>query len=96
MSAESVFSFRLYVAGDAQNSARAIANLTAMCDARLAGRHQIEILDVFGNPERALADGVMMTPTLIRVEPTPIRRVIGSLHATDELAAALGVAGTGG
>jgi circadian clock protein KaiB len=96
MTAESLFSFRLYVAGDAQNSARAIANLTAMCDARLAGRHQIEVLDVFGHPERALADGIMMTPTLIRVEPTPIRRVIGTLHATDELAAALGVASTPG
>jgi circadian clock protein KaiB len=93
---ESVFSFRLYVAGDAQNSARAIANLTAMCDARLPGRHHIEIVDVFGHPERALADHIMMTPTLIRVEPAPIRRVIGTLHATDDLAAALGVASAGG
>jgi circadian clock protein KaiB len=96
MTGGAVFSFRLYVAGDAQNSTRAAANLNAMCRARLAGRHSIEIIDVFGHPDRALADGIIMTPTLIRVEPGPIRRVIGTLHAADELAAALGVVGADG
>ena len=89
----SVFSFRLYVAGDAQNSVRAIANLTALCDDRLKGRHRIEIVDVFGEPQRALADGIVMTPTLIRVEPSPIRRVIGTLERTDVVAIALGLGG---
>jgi circadian clock protein KaiB len=91
MTVQTCFSFRLYVAGDAQNSVRAIANLTALCDARLAGRHQIEVVDVFGHPDRALADGIMMTPTVIRIEPGPIRRVVGTLQATDEVAAALGL-----
>ena len=45
------FSFRLYVAGDGQNSARAIANLTALCLDRLRGRHEIEVIDVFGAPD---------------------------------------------
>jgi circadian clock protein KaiB len=84
------FSFRLYVAGAGHNSARAIANLTALCNARLEGRHQIEIIDVFGQPARALADGIVMTPTLIRLGPEPMRRVIGTLQATDEVAAVLG------
>ena len=90
------FSFRLYVAGEGQNSARDIANLTALCEARLGGRHQIEIVDVFGHPGRALADGIVMTPTLIRLEPAPTRRVIGTLQATDEVAAALGLTDSGG
>jgi len=96
MTAPSLFSFRLYVAGDGQNSARAIANLTALCNARLAGRHQIEVIDVFGHPHRALADGIVMTPTLMRLEPGPIRRVIGTLQETDHVAAALGLAGADG
>jgi circadian clock protein KaiB len=96
MTGESVFSFRLYVAGDGQNSARAIANLTALCHARLEGRHRIEIVDVFGHPDRALADRIVMTPTLMRVEPAPIRRVIGTLQATDDVVAALGLAGADG
>jgi circadian clock protein KaiB len=91
MTVEPRFSFRLYVAGDAQNSVRAIANLTAMCNARLAGRHEIEVVDVFRDPSRALADGIMMTPTVIRIEPNPIRRVVGTLHATDDVAAVLGL-----
>lgn len=91
MSVQPSFTFRLYVAGDAQNSIRAIANLTALCDARLAGRHEIEIVDVFGHPKRALADGIVMTPTVIRIQPGPVRRVVGTLQATDEVAASLGV-----
>lgn len=91
MAVQPSFSFRLYVAGDAQNSIRAIANLTALCEARLAGHHQIEIVDVFGHPDRALADGIVMTPTVIRIEPGPIRRVVGTLQATDDVAAALGL-----
>jgi circadian clock protein KaiB len=96
MIADSMVSFRLYVAGEGQNSTRAIANLTALCQVRLAGRHQIEIVDVFGHPDRALADRIVMTPTLMRLEPGPIRRVVGTLAATDDVAAALGLVGAGG
>ena len=96
MIAEPVFSFRLYVAGEGQNSTRAIANLTALCRDRLGGRHRIEIVDVFGHPGRALADGIVMTPTLMRLEPRPIRRVIGTLQATEDVAVALGLADTHG
>jgi circadian clock protein KaiB len=96
MTAESVFSFRLYVAGDGQNSARAIANLTALCHDRLEGRHHIEVIDVFGHPQRALADGIVMTPTLMRLEPAPIRRVIGTLQETERVVAALGLVGADG
>ncbi len=90
MTALSTFNLRLYVAGDAHNSVRAIANLTAICADRLKGRHRIEIIDVFGEPNRALADGIVMTPTLIRVEPSPIRRIVGTLERADIVAVALG------
>ena len=73
------FKFRQYVAGDTPNSARAMANLTALCKTHLEGCHEIEIVDVFKEPLRALADGIMMTPTLIVLEPLPVRRIVGSL-----------------
>lgn len=92
MMGEPTFAFRLYVAGDGANSTRAIANLTALCESRLAGRHRIEIVDVFGDPARALADRIVMTPTVVRVEPAPIRRVVGTLQAIDDVASALGLA----
>jgi circadian clock protein KaiB len=88
-----MFSFRLYVAGDGRNSATAVANLTALCHARLQGRHRIEVVDVFGHPDRALADRIVMTPTLVRVEPAPTRRVVGTLQVADDVAAVLGFAG---
>ena len=96
MTGKSVFSFRLYVAGDGQNSVRAIANLAALCRDRLEGRHHIEVIDVFGHPHRALADGIVMTPTLMRLEPEPIHRVVGTLQETEQVAAALGLVGAGG
>ena len=78
----SQFKFRLYVAGDAQNSAQAVANLTAFCKACLAERHSIEIVNVFREPKRALADGILMTPTLVKLAPTPApRRIVGPASA---------------
>ncbi len=73
------YRFRLYVAGDAANSALALVNLKALCMACLPDQHHIEVVDVFREPARALADGILMTPMLIRLEPAPIRRVVGTL-----------------
>jgi len=84
--------FRLYVAGTATNSTQALGNLTALCESHLAGRHAIEEVDVFLDPRRALADGIFMTPTLVRLEPPPMRTIVGNLSRTPEVLAALGLA----
>src|SRR5476651_1297312 len=60
---------RLYVAGRAPNSLRAIANAKAICEANFAADYAIETIDLLKNPRRALADGVIVTPTLIKVAP---------------------------
>lgn len=91
MSCPPVFKFRLYVAGDAPNSIRALANLTAFCQERLPDRHEIEIVDVFKAPKRALADNVFMTPTLIKLAPDPVRRIVGTLSQTEIVLQALGL-----
>jgi circadian clock protein KaiB len=91
MSAAELVKFRLYVAGDAQNSTVAMANLTALCRLHLDGRHEIEIIDVFRDPGRALEDGVMMTPTLVRVGQAPMRRVVGNLSESAWVVHALGL-----
>jgi circadian clock protein KaiB len=80
---------RLYVAGSAPNSVRAIANATAICDGHFAARHTLEIVDLLVEPERALADGIIVTPTLLKLTPLPIRRVIGSLSDTTQVLLAL-------
>jgi circadian clock protein KaiB len=91
MSRRSVFRFRLYVAGNAQNSLQAVANLNAICRAHLADRHEIEVVDVFGEPKRALAEGILMTPTLIKLSPSPVRRIVGTLSQTQVVLQTLGL-----
>jgi len=83
------YRFRLYVAGDAQNSAKAVFNLGALCRQYLANRHTIEIVDVFREPGRALEDGIYMTPTLVRLAPRPELRLVGTLSRTDAVLQAL-------
>lgn len=85
------FRLRLYVAGDTQNSARAIANLAAICRAHLPERHHIEVVDVMREPARALADGVLMTPMLVKVGPVPVRRIVGTLSQTQAVLEVLGL-----
>jgi circadian clock protein KaiB len=85
------FKFRLYVVGDAQNSTQAISNLSALCARYLANRHEIEVVDVLREPRRALQDGVVMTPTLIKLSPGPNRRIVGTLSQNGPVLAALGI-----
>ena len=85
------FKFRLYVASNAQNSERAVANLGALCRSYLPNRYEIEVVDVFDTPKRALSDGIFMTPTLIKLAPPPVRRMVGTLSQTRPLLLALGL-----
>jgi circadian clock protein KaiB len=91
MSLRATFKFRLYVAGDAQNSSQAVSNLTALCRAHLPDRYEIEIVNVFREPKRALADGILMTPTLVKLAPSPVRRIVGTLSQTQPVLQALGL-----
>lgn len=91
MNRHAIFSFRLYVAGDGLNSAQALANLRTFCREYLSDRHEIEVVDVFREPQRALAEGIFMTPTLIKLAPFPARRIVGTLSHIQALLQALGL-----
>ena len=91
MNRRTQFKFKLYIAGDAPNSVQARTNLAALCRTYLADRHEIEIVDVFRHPRRALVDCIFMTPTLVRVTPIPGCRIVGNLSQTQTVLAALGL-----
>ena len=80
---------RLYIAGQAPNSVRAIANARAICDEHFAARHALEIVDLLEQPQRALADGIIVTPTLLKLSPRPQKRLIGTLNDTSQVLLAL-------
>lgn len=80
---------RLYVAGDAPNSLQAIANARALCEKHFAARHELEIVDLLEYPLRALADRIIVTPTLLKLLPLPALRVIGNLSDTEQVFLAL-------
>lgn len=71
--------FRLYIAGETPNSGCAIANVKDICRKYLRDRHQLEIVDFLKEPLRSLSDGVLVTPTLVKLSPQPVRTIVGDL-----------------
>ena len=70
---------RLFIAGDGPNSTAAVANLRAVLAQHDTGHIEVEFVDVFADPQRGLKEGVFVTPMLLRVEPSPERRILGNL-----------------
>jgi circadian clock protein KaiB len=70
---------RLYVAGQTPKSIVAFTNLKKLCETHLAGRYEIEVIDLLKNPKLAAGDQILAIPTLVRKLPTPVRKIIGDL-----------------
>ncbi len=76
---------RLYVADGTPQSILAIGNLKKLCEKHLAGRYQIEVVDLLKNPQLAKQDDILVVPTLVRKVPSPIRKFIGSLSSPERV-----------
>lgn len=92
MSQSALFEFRLYVAGNTPNSAQARVNLNALCRRYLHGRYRIEVVDVARHPNRALTDGIYMTPALLKLAPSPVCMIVGTLSGAQAVLTGLGLA----
>jgi circadian clock protein KaiB len=79
------YRLRLYVAANTPRSAIALRNLQSLCQKHLAGRYQLEVVDLLKNPELAKSDEILAVPTLVRKLPVPIRKFIGTLSDTARL-----------
>lgn len=84
------YSFRLYVVGRTARSLAAESNLRLLCDTRLGGDYQLDVIDLVERPELAGQEGIMAAPLVIRLAPPPSVRVIGDLSELDRAAAHLG------
>ncbi len=84
-----VISLKLYIASGTPNSVLAMNNLQAILDEYLADGHSLEVIDVLKEPSRAIVDGVLITPTLVKVSPPPKVSIIGNLGDKDKVLNAL-------
>jgi len=80
---------RLYVAGNAPRSVQALANVRHVCEEYLAGRYELEVVDIYQQPDLAEKAQLAVAPTLIRRSPAPLRRITGDLSSVEQLLAAL-------
>ena len=74
-----IYRLRLFIAGMTPRSQFAIANLQRICDRRLAGRLDLEIIDIYQQPHLAEENQVVAAPTLLKLAPDPVRRILGDL-----------------
>jgi circadian clock protein KaiB len=83
--ADELFELRLYIAGQTPKALRAFENLRQICEEHLAGRYQIEVIDLLKNPQLGRGDQILALPTLVRRLPTPIKKIIGDLSDTERV-----------
>jgi circadian clock protein KaiB len=76
---------RLYVAGRSPKCVTALDNLKRFCEERMAGRYEIEVVDLLENPRLAKDDQIIAIPTLVRKLPEPLKKIIGNLSDTERM-----------
>lgn len=73
------YSLRLYVTGATPQSIKAVTNIKKICEEYLEGRHTLEIIDIYQQPQFAEADQIIAAPTLIKKLPYPFKRLVGDM-----------------
>jgi circadian clock protein KaiB len=89
------YKLQLFVTGSTPRSTRAIENMRRICDQNLRGRYDLEVIDVYQNPEATKDLQIVATPTLVKILPEPLRRIIGDLSDNDRVLAGLNLTPVG-
>ena len=79
------YSLCLYITGQTPRSAASIANLREVCREYLQGRFELTVVDLYRQPELAREAQVIAAPTLIKLLPRPLRRLVGDLSDINEV-----------
>ena len=84
-SPEKHYILRLYVAGTSPQSVRAIANVKKICEEHLQGRYELQVIDLYQQPQLAQGEQIIAAPTLIKKLPLPLRRIIGDMSSAERV-----------
>lgn len=79
------FMLKLYVAGATKRSSRAVENIRKFCEEHLKGRYELDIIDIYQQPELLERDQVVAAPTLIKMLPLPVRKLIGDMSDEEKI-----------
>ncbi len=82
---------RLFVTGSTPRSARAIQNIRALCEEKLHGRYDLEVIDIYQHPEQVKPEQIVVTPTLVKKLPLPFRKIIGDLSDKERVLVGLDI-----
>lgn len=77
--------------GTTPRSARAIRNIRTICEDYLPGRYDLEVIDIYQHPDHVRAEQIIVTPTLVKQMPLPVRKLIGDLSDTARVLAGLDI-----
>jgi circadian clock protein KaiB len=84
-----IWQFRLYIVAGARNSILALSHLRAILDERVPNCYELEVVDILQEPQRPFTDGILLTPTLLKLAPLPVARVVGNLSESAQVIWAL-------
>jgi len=82
---------RLYVTGSTGKSLRAVHNLRKLCDEHLPNDYDLEVIDIYKDPEAAREAQIIAAPTLVKKLPEPIRKFVGDLSNTQKILVGLDI-----
>jgi circadian clock protein KaiB len=82
---------RLFVTGSTPRSVRAIQNIRAICEEKLQGRYELEVIDIYQHPEDVKREQIVVAPTLVKKLPLPFRKIIGDLSDTERVLVGLDI-----
>lgn len=85
------FRLLLYVTGATPRSTRAIANIKTICEEHLQGRYELEVIDIYQQPELAHQGAILAAPTLIKLLPLPLRKLVGDMSDEEHVLVGLGL-----
>ncbi|MDG5813702.1 circadian clock KaiB family protein [Chitinispirillales bacterium ANBcel5] len=87
----SKFVLRLFVTGITPRSLEAIDQVRKLCEEHLHGRYELEIIDLYKQPNAARSDQVFAAPMLIKKLPLPVRKIVGDMTKEEKLLAGLDI-----
>lgn len=91
---EQHYTLRLYIAGLTPRSQAALRTITTICDEHLAGRYDLEVIDIYQHPVLARGEQIIAVPTLIKKLPLPLRKMIGNMADIDKVLVGLDLRST--